>query len=357
MKIEQKVEHVLTTAVQMQATDIHLTPKLNGYLMRIRTGGMLTGTDSLSIREGERMISYLKFTASLDIGEKRKPQSGSYKQMIKGIPISLRISTLPAVPHKESLVIRILPQEQVPPLSDLTLFPGTAKKLTSLLNHSTGLVLLSGPTGSGKSTTLYSMIQYCAGILNKNVITLEDPVEKQHDSLLQIQVNEKAGITYATGLKAILRHDPDVIMVGEIRDEETARVAVRTALTGHLVLSTIHARDTYGVIGRLLEFGITHHEISQTIVGITAQRLVRIRCPACGDSCRLECEKVIRQAIVCELLSGWTLESLLKEVKTGDRCILYKQLKDEIGKGIAYGYLAQEEWARWVIDKADVSEK
>ncbi|OAH56008.1 MULTISPECIES: competence type IV pilus ATPase ComGA [Bacillaceae] len=357
MHVEQKIKHVLMTAVQMQATDIHLMPKVNGYVMKIRAGGTLTDTDSFSIHEGERMISYLKFTASMDIGEKRKPQSGAFKQIINGISTSLRISTLPAIPQKESLVIRLLPQEHVPSLSDLTLFPDTANKLTSLLNHSTGLVLLSGPTGSGKSTTLYSMIQHCAATLNKHVITLEDPVEKQHDSLLQIQVNEKAGITYATGLKAILRHDPDVIMVGEIRDEETARVAVRSALTGHLVMSTIHARDAAGVIGRLLEFGVTHHEISQTIVGITAQRLVRIRCPKCGAQCAPHCVHFTRQAIVCELLSGRMLTSVLKEVRAGDRRMIYKRLKDEIGKGIAYGYLTQEEWARWVFEEADDSEK
>ncbi|OMP67685.1 competence type IV pilus ATPase ComGA [Domibacillus epiphyticus] len=357
MQVEQRIDHILKTAVQMKATDIHLTPKVNGYKMKMRTGGILTVFDSFSIREGEKMISYLKFTASMDIGEKRKPQSGSFKQTINGIPTSLRISTLPAVPQKESLVIRLLPQELVPALSHLTLFPHTAKKLTSLLNHSTGLILLSGPTGSGKSTTLYSMIQQCASKLNKHVITLEDPVEKQHDSLLQIQVNEKAGITYATGLKAILRHDPDVIMVGEIRDEETARMAVRSSLTGHLVLSTIHARDAAGVIGRLLEFGVSHHEIRQTLAGITAQRLVRIHCPLCKGKCEPNCDKGARQAIVCELLSGAILESILNEVRTGERKILYKKLKDEIGKGIAYGFLSQEEWVRWVFEEADVSEK
>ncbi|MCP3763318.1 GspE/PulE family protein [Domibacillus sp. A3M-37] len=353
MQVEQKIAQMLAAAVSMQATDIHLTPKTNGYLIKMRAGGELSKSDSFSIREGERLIAYLKFTASMDIGEKRKPQSGSFRQMINGFPLSLRISTLPAVPHKESLVIRILPQKHVPHLSELTLFPYTAMKLTSLLNHSHGLILLSGPTGSGKSTTLYSMIQHCAATLNKHVITLEDPVEKQQDSFVQIQVNEKAGITYSTGLKAILRHDPDVIMVGEIRDEETARAAVKSALTGHLVLSTIHARDAAGVIERLIELGVSRHEITQTMTGITAQRLVRILCPECGTSCGDECTQEIRQAIVCEMLSG----QALKEVTNGETLSAYKRLKDELRKGMAYGFIAHEEWARWHFGEADVSEK
>lgn len=361
LQVDKKIEQVLLTAVKMQATDIHLMPKVNGYQLKIRSGGVLTSSDVYSIREGERIVSYLKFMASMDIGEKRKPQSGSFQHYINGVPLSLRISTLPAVPLKESLVIRLLPQERVPPLSKLTLFPYTAVKLTSLLNISNGLILLSGPTGSGKSTTLYSMIQHCAASLNKHVITLEDPVEKQQESLLQIQVNEKAGITYATGLKAILRHDPDVIMVGEIRDEETARAAVKSALTGHLVLSTIHARDAKGVIGRLVELGVTTHEISQTIMGITAQRLVRIQCPECSTELKQKqcCSHRTQQAIVCELLSGSVLAAVLKEEKTrtSGSGPIYKKLKDEIRKGLAYGFLAVEEWARWNAGEAHVSEK
>ncbi|WP_396120259.1 competence type IV pilus ATPase ComGA [Domibacillus indicus] len=357
MQVEQKMEQILKEAVQMQATDLHLMPKQNGYLLKVRVGGQLIKSETFSIREGERLIAYLKFTASMDIGEKRKPQSGSFRQTVDQFPLSLRVSTLPAVPHKESLVIRLLPQEHVPSLSQLTLFPYTAVKLTSLLNHSNGLILLSGPTGSGKSTTLYSMIQHCASHLNKHVITLEDPVEKQQDAFVQIQVNEKAGITYATGLKAILRHDPDVIMVGEIRDEETARAAVKSALTGHLVLSTIHARDAAGVIGRLKELGITQHEMTQTLIGITAQRLVRIRCPDCGAACREECMQKTKQAIVCELLLGRALFSILGNESSHQPVSVYKKLQDELRKGIAYGFITREEWTRWCFSETDFSEK
>lgn len=357
MQLEQKIARILASAVQIKATDIHLTPKTNGYLLKLRTGGKLEKNDFYSISEGEKLVSYLKFRASMDISEKRKPQSGSFQQVIKNIPVSFRISTLPAVPYKESLVIRILPQDRVPLLSELTLFPYTAAKLTSLLHYSTGLILLSGPTGSGKSTVLYSMIQHCASFMNKHVITLEDPVEKQQDSFLQIQVNEKAGITYATGLKAILRHDPDVIMVGEIRDQETARAAVKSALTGHLVLSTIHARDAIGVIGRLIELGITYHEISQTVTGITAQRLVRVCCPVCGENCKRVCGHPVRQGVICELLAGSVLSTVLKEVRRGGEMPAFKNLRGEIRKGIAYGFLSFEEWARWNFGEEDVYQK
>ncbi|WP_082220270.1 competence type IV pilus ATPase ComGA [Domibacillus robiginosus] len=347
MQVEQKIDQMLQEAVRMQATDLHLMPKQNGYLLKIRVGGQLIKSETFSLREGERLIAYLKFTASMDIGEKRKPQSGSFRYTAHQLPLSLRISTLPAVPHKESLVIRLLPQEYAPPLSHLTLFPYTASQLISLLHYSNGLILLSGPTGSGKSTTLYSMIQHCASHLNKHVITLEDPVEKQQDAFVQIQVNEKAGITYSTGLKAILRHDPDVIMVGEIRDEETARAAVKSALTGHLVLSTIHARDAAGVIGRLMELGITQHEMTQTLIGITAQRLIRIRCPNCNGICIETCTQSTRQAIVCELLSGKALFDALKEKQINEERSSYKKLQDELRKGMAYGFVTGEEWARW----------
>lgn len=357
MQAEQKIVQMLTAAVAIQATDIHLMPKANGYLMKMRSGGVLSKSESFSIREGERLIAYLKFTASMDIGEKRKPQSGSFRQIVNGLPLSLRISTLPAVPHKESLVIRILPQEHVPHLSKLTLFPYSASKLTALLAQPTGLILLSGPTGSGKSTTLYSMVQHCASVLNKHVITLEDPVEKQQDAFVQIQVNEKAGITYATGLKAILRHDPDVIMVGEIRDEETARAAVKSALTGHLVLSTIHARDSAGVIGRLVELGVSRHEIHQTITGITAQRLVRLCCPSCGSVCQPDCTQETRQAIVCELLAGDELLRAVKEVTGHSEGERRQTLKNELRKGVAYGFIASEEWTRWHAGEADISQK
>ena len=186
--------------------------------------------------------------------------------------IGLRLSTLPAH-QNESLVIRILPLQEHIPIYQISLFPSMTRKLLALLKHAHGLIILTGPTGSGKTSTLYSLLNETSHMYNRNVITLEDPIEKENELVLQVQVNEKAGVTYTTGLKAILRHDPDIIMVGEIRDAETAKIAYGLHLTGHLVLTTMHTRDAKGAIYRLVEFGVNWQEIEQTLVAITAQRL------------------------------------------------------------------------------------
>lgn len=189
-------------------------------------------------------------------------------------------------------------------------------------------------------------------MFNRNVITLEDPIEKEHDLVLQVQVNEKAGVTYATGLKAILRHDPDIIMVGEIRDAETAKIAVRAALTGHLVLSTMHTRDAKGAIYRLREFGVNAVEIEQTLVAVTAQRLVELVCPFCEGECTPFCYSYGRwkRASVFELLAGRALNAALKEARGEEVIIQYRTLKEVIKKGIALGYIKETEYARWVLE-------
>ncbi|MDP4156938.1 MAG: ATPase, T2SS/T4P/T4SS family, partial [Bacillota bacterium] len=221
------------------------------------------------------------------------------------------------------------------------------------LKHAHGLIIFTGPTGSGKSTTLYSLLNETAHLFHRNVITLEDPIEKNYDSVLQVQVNEKAGITYATGLKAILRHDPDIIMVGEIRDSETAKIAVRAALTGHLVLTTMHTRDAKGAVYRLHEFGANWLEVEQTLVAVTAQRLVELTCPFCEDECTPFCYSGGRwkRASVFELLSGKNLHLTMKEAKGVKVDLNYRTLKDVIRKGIALGYIKESEYERLVYDE------
>jgi competence protein ComGA len=303
----------------------------------------------VSLELGERLISHLKFRASMDIGERRRPQSGSFEWTIDHHLYYLRISTLPTLKSKESLVIRLLPQKASMPLQKLSLFPFSSKKLLALLQHSHGLLIHTGPTGSGKTTTLYSMISHCTTQLDRHVITLEDPIEKENDQVLQVQVNEKAGITYSTGLKAILRSDPDVIMIGEIRDQETAQIAVSAALTGHLVLTTLHASDAKGAIYRLMELGIKWHEINQALIGITAQRLVEVKCPFCGEDCSPFCtyNQSQKRAIVYEILHGLTLKSALKTANGEITPFDYLQLKDLLRKGIALGYLSEKVLARF----------
>jgi competence protein ComGA len=301
--------------------------------------------------ECDRLISHLKFTASMDIGERRRPQSGAFTLTIEGKLIGFRLSTLPAK-FSESLVIRILPQQEQIPFFQISLFPNSSQKLLALLKHAHGLIIFTGPTGSGKTSTLYSLLHETSHLYNRNVITLEDPIEKNCDTVLQVQVNEKAGMSYTTGLKAILRHDPDIIMVGEIRDAETAEIAVRASLTGHLVLSTMHARDAKGAIFRLLEFGVNWLEIEQTLVAVTAQRLVELTCPFCKGECSPFCysQRKVKRASVFELLTGRTLSAVLREAKGIESNYHYPTLKDVIKKGIALGFIKETEYERWVFE-------
>lgn len=349
--IEQLADRVITDAVRNNATDIHFLPRKNDTLIQLRIGNKILPQFHIPKSECERLISHFKFTASMDIGERRRPQSGSFTYLVNGNVIGLRLSTLPAS-NSESLVIRLLPQQQQIPFFQLSLFPVMTRRLIALLKHAHGLVIFTGPTGSGKTTTLYSLLNESAHLFHRNVITLEDPIEKNHDQVLQVQVNEKAGISYTTGLKAILRHDPDIIMVGEIRDAQTAQIAVRAALTGHLVLSTLHTRDAKGAIFRLKEFGVNWLEIEQTLVAVTAQRLVELTCPYCIDECSPFCYSYGRwkRASVIELLNGKALSSVFKEVKgeNPEKQHSYKSLKDYISKGIALGYVKENEYDRWV---------
>jgi competence protein ComGA len=349
--IKRLADRIITDAVRNQATDIHIIPRKKDTLIQIRMGNRLIPRLYLPKEECDRLISHFKFTALMDIGERRRPQSGAFSFKIGGETIGLRLSTLPAN-SSESLVIRILPQQKQIPFYQLSLFPSMTRKLLALLKHAHGLIIFTGPTGSGKTTTLYSLLNETSHLFNRNVITLEDPIEKDAESVLQVQVNEKAGVSYAAGLKAILRHDPDIIMVGEIRDAETAKIAVRAALTGHLVLSTMHTRDAKGAIYRLMEFGVNWLEVEQTLVAVTAQRLVELTCPFCEGECSPYCFSYGRwkRASVFEILHGRALSSVMKRAK-GEECeISYRTLKENIRKGIALGYIKESEYDRWVYD-------
>jgi len=348
--IEQLSERMIEEACSLRASDIHIIPKEYETLVQFRIDDDLLEKHYMKKELSERMISHLKFLASMDIGEKRRPQNGSLTFATPNVKVNLRLSTLPTI-HEESLVIRILPQEKIPHIDHLSLFPTTTKRLLSILNHSHGLMIFTGPTGSGKTTTLYSLIHYAKQHFNRNIITLEDPVETKSEEVMQVQVNEKAGITYAAGLKAILRHDPDIIMVGEIRDHETAQIAIRASMTGHLVLSTMHTRDAKGAIYRLLEFDVSLSEIEQTLVAVTAQRLVQLKCPFCEDACSPYCKKLRRKRrlSVYELLYGKNLTSVMKEAKGEVAEYSYPTLKDVIKKGIALGYLYPNSYDRWVF--------
>ena len=272
--LEQKCIKLLQRAIDYQASDVHVLPRKDYYQLMYRKYGCFQKVEQIPTELANRMISYFKFLSSLDISEKRKPQSGAFQQNFYDYDYSFRVSTLPSAYQKESLAIRVLRQNYTLPIDVLCHFSQSAVQLNGLLQQQSGLILVSGATGSGKTTTLYSLVHHCASVLNRHVISLEDPVESTQPEVLQIQVNEKAGITYASGLKAILRHSPEVIMIGEIRDKETAQIAMESALTGHLVISTIHAKDTVNCLFRLHDVSISYEEMRQTLRAVIAQTLI-----------------------------------------------------------------------------------
>lgn len=322
--IESKSEQLLLKASHFGASDIHLVPAERHYSIRFRKYGQLVPAGELPDEIAIRLISYFKFLSALDISEKRKPQSGAFQRLLEEKPFAFRISTLPSVYSKESLAIRILRQNYAIPLSQLCYKASHVEQLYTLIGQRQGLLLFCGATGSGKTTSLYSLIHHCSTALSRNVISLEDPVESNQDHLLQIQVNERAGVSYASGLKAILRHSPDIIMIGEIRDQETAQIAMEAALTGHLVISTIHAKDTVNCLYRLVDLGLSTEEIRQVVIGIAAQLLIETGQEEHKALFELlmgaqleEAVSAIQQKQLYQLPFSCTLEGQLKQLKVG----------------------------------------
>lgn len=273
--IEQKCDQLLLKAYHFGASDLLLVPEERMYFIYFRKYDKLLQAGELPYDLAERVISYYKFLSALDISERRKPQSGSFQKTLEQEQFAFRVSTLPSAFLKESLIIRLLIQSHASPLTSLSYFKQSAEKLLKLVEHKQGILFFSGATGSGKTTSLYSLIHHCSTNLHRHVISLEDPVENSQAQVLQIQVNERAGVTYEVGLKAILRHSPDVIMIGEIRDRKTAQIAIEAALTGHLIMTTIHAKDSVNVLYRLMDLGVSIEELRQTVIGIVAQILIQ----------------------------------------------------------------------------------
>jgi type II secretory ATPase GspE/PulE/Tfp pilus assembly ATPase PilB-like protein len=285
MDVAMYVSEMLDRAIQNRASDIHLEPQPDGLHIRQRIDGHLVSTDVLSRSEMVPVISRIKVMGHLDIGEKRLPQDGAMSITCKGERVDVRVSTMPTL-HGEKVVLRLLRNRpEFLSLSELGLAPEELERLLRLIFRPHGLVIVTGPTGSGKTTTLYGILQE----LNRpevSIVTLEDPVELQISGITQIQINPKAGLTFAQGLRAVLRQDPDLIMVGEIRDQETADIAIRAALTGHRVFSTLHTGDGASAITRLLDMGIAPYRVASALNGVVAQRLVRLLCTRCrGTGC------------------------------------------------------------------------
>ncbi|MGA7677253.1 MAG: GspE/PulE family protein [Dehalococcoidia bacterium] len=268
-------------AVKSRASDIHIEPELDRLRVRYRIDGILHEVTSLPIGAHGPLISRIKILAGMNIADPRRPQDGQFSLNAKGREVDVRVATINTV-HGEMAVLRLLDKSMaVLSLAQIGFLPESREKFERMLMTPYGMALLSGPTGAGKTTTLYAAVNSLDRV-GRNIITIEDPVEYRFAGINQIQTNPKAGVTFASGLRSIVRLDPDVILVGEIRDSETANIAIQSALTGHLVLSSVHANDTVGVLFRLIDLGIEPFLICSAIIGIVAQRMVRRVCPNCA---------------------------------------------------------------------------
>ncbi len=284
---------ILEQAIMQKASDIHLEPLEGRMKVRYRIDGLLRDIMEIPRHLQGDVNSRIKVMAGLDITERRKPQDGRIQLSFNGTEVDLRISTLPTV-YGEKIVARVLHRaNHLMDLDEFGFSPADLEKMESMLRLNQGLILVTGPTGSGKTTTLYAFLNRLNSP-EKNIVTVEDPVEYRLDGVNHVQVNPKVGLTFATGLRTVLRQDPDVIMVGEIRDEETGEIAVRSALTGHLVLSTLHTNSAVATVSRLINMGLEPYILSSTIIGIVAQRLVRRICFDCREEVELTDPLMIR---------------------------------------------------------------
>jgi len=280
------VNSTIFDALRASASDIHLESTTVGMVIKYRVDGVLSTVGSVSTAElAEQTISRIKVMSELDISERRTPQDGRFRVSLQGRVIDLRVSIMPSI-HGEDAVLRILDKQSLSDqikglqLTSLGFDEDVAQLLRRLASEPYGMMLVTGPTGSGKTTTLYAAISEINNGSEK-IITIEDPVEYQLPGVLQIPVNEKKGLTFARGLRSILRHDPDKIMVGEIRDAETAQIAIQSALTGHLVFTTVHANNVFDVIGRFMHMGVDMYSLVSALNGVLAQRLLRVNCTHC----------------------------------------------------------------------------
>jgi len=276
------VNHLFDRALDLNASDIHFEPEENSFDVRCRVDGIMTQIERLPLSAQPPVISRLKLMAKLDIGEKRLPQDGRIAYKMGSKNLDLRVSTLPGV-HGESVVLRILDRSDVLVSLDVLGMPDPLlEKYKKLIYQPHGMILVTGPTGSGKTTTLYATLEKISTKQQK-IITVEDPVEYQLEGITQIHVNTKIGLDFSSGLRSIVRQDPDIIMIGEIRDHETASIAIESALTGHLVFSTLHTNDAAGAITRIQDMGVESYLISSSLLAVQAQRLVRKVCTHCKE--------------------------------------------------------------------------
>ncbi len=340
--VVDSVNTIILNAVQMRASDIHFDPTENGLRVRMRIDGLLKDYYDIPNDIKQNIITRIKILSGMNITETRLPQDGAIKNSIKGKDLDLRVSTLPTK-HGEKIVIRILDYSMsLKGIEYLCFSEVNYKKILKMINAPNGIILVTGATGSGKSTTVYSFLQKL-NTEGVNIITVEDPVEMEIKGINQVQVNSEIGLDFATVLRSILRQDPNVIMIGEIRDSETARIAVRASITGHLVLSTIHTNNSLNTIERLLDMDVERYLLASAINGIVSQKLARKLCDKCKKERETtQVEKVmfkrtlgldipkIYDAVGCpECSDGFTGRVAVQEV-----LLISQEIKDAISAGI-----------------------
>ncbi len=315
------VNLLIERAIDAGASDIHIEPFDNRLKVRYRIDGMLQEMEAPPSRMSAAIISRFKIMAKLDIAERRLPQDGRIQLRSQGREIDLRLSTVPTM-HGESVVIRLLRKDgAVPDFHQLGFTDALLERFMGMVHQPNGILLVTGPTGSGKTTTLYAALHHLNQPTRK-ILTVEDPVEYELEGVNQLQVKPQIGLDFARALRALVRQDPDVIMIGEMRDLETARIAVQSAMTGHLVLSTLHTNDALSSVNRLLDMGVEGYLVTSTVIGIVAQRLVRRLCPHCRES--------------TEVLADLASELQLPEPENGEPVKLYRAAGCEQCKGSGY---------------------
>ena len=281
--ISALVDELLAAGIGGRASDIHIEPEEQGIAVRHRVDGVLGVVRTLPRAVGSALVSRIKILSGLDIADRLRPQDGRARVAINGVAVDLRVSTLPAS-HGEKVVIRVLDgRATVLSLDGMGFHADELTRIDRVLQSREGLILVTGPTGSGKTTTLYAALRRIKD-RGVNIVTVEDPIEYRLPGIVQVQVNEKAGLTFATALRSIMRQDPDVVLIGEIRDRETAEIAIQASLTGHLVLSTLHTNDAASAVTRLIDIGVASYKIATAVKGVLAQRLVRRRCDRCDGN-------------------------------------------------------------------------
>ena len=360
--MDNLVKHLLHLAIKMRATDIHIRPTVKSINISFRVDGVMTSVLSLP-PSLNRLVASIKMRADMDIAEQRLPQDGRFSATILNNSYDFRVSTI-VLPQGENMVLRILPMESaIMGMAQLGFLPEHIKRVEKIFNEPFGIILLTGPTGSGKSTTLYAGIRRL-NLLEKNVLTVEEPIEYDIPLLRQTQVNEKAGYTFANAVRYFLRHDPDVILVGEIRDAETASTAVTASTTGHLVLSTLHANSALGAIPRLRDLGIRPFLIADSLIGVVSQRLVRKICVNCKTAYQPSEweERYLRNGDIPELYrgkgcdicnnTGYFGRTLVYELLTVDR-----DLALMIEQGADVHQLSAKSKASGYVDIFDITSK